>query len=71
MLCGGCATIKILYSEEDLVFDVYSLDGKEVDLKISRHKKTGEVYEVEFNWLEIPKNGKATLKIFSRTKPKS
>lgn len=61
-LCGGCSTIKILYSEEDLVFDVYSLDGKEVDLKINRYKKTGEVYEVEFNWLEIPKNGKATLR---------
>jgi len=61
--CGKqCSSIKIAYSEEDLVFDVYSLDGKEVDLKISRYKKTGEVYKVEFNWLEIPKNGKATLR---------
>ena len=69
LLCGGCATIKILYSEEDLVFDVYSLDGKEVDLKISRHKKTGEVYEVEFDWLEISKNGKATLRFSPEQNP--
>ncbi len=46
--CGECSDIKVVYTGKDLVFDVYSLDGKEVDLKISRHKRTGEVYEVEF-----------------------
>lgn len=51
----------VIYSEEVLVFNVYSLDGKEVDLKISRHKRKGEIYEVEFNSLEIPRNGKASF----------
>ncbi len=68
--CGGCATIKILYSERELVFDVYSLDGNEVDLKISSHKKTGESYDVEFDWLEIPKNGKATLMFSPEQNPR-
>nr|CAJ74671.1 unknown protein [Candidatus Kuenenia stuttgartiensis] len=63
IFCGGCSTIKILYSEKDLVFDVYSLDGEEVTLKISRYNRdTKEVCEVEFDWLEIPRNGKATLR---------
>ncbi|WP_419470261.1 SBBP repeat-containing protein [Candidatus Kuenenia sp.] len=61
--CGGCATIKILYSEKDQIFEVYSLDGEEVTLKISRYNRnTKEVCEVEFDWLEIPRNGKATLR---------
>ena len=60
--CGQCSNISIIYSKEDLGFNVYSLDGKEVDLIISRYKSTGEVYDIEFNWLEIPKNGKATLR---------
>ena len=59
--CGECSDIKVVYSEKDLVFDVYSLDGKEVDVRISRRKKTGEVYEVEFNMLEIPRKGKASF----------
>ena len=62
--CGECSDIKVVYTGKDLVFDVYSLDGKEVDLKISRHKRTGEVYEVEFNMLEIPRKGKASF-VFS------
>lgn len=34
--CGKeCSNLKIIYSEKDLIFDVYSLDGKEVNLKIS------------------------------------
>ncbi|TVL98778.1 MAG: hypothetical protein CV087_20540 [Candidatus Brocadia sp. WS118] len=56
-----CSNLRIIYSEEDLVFDVYSLDGKEVNLKISRHTRKGEIYEVEFNSLAIPRNGKASL----------
>ena len=60
--CGKeCSNIRIIYSEEDLVFDVYSLDGNEVDLKVSRYKRTGEVYDVEFEGLEIPRNGKASF----------
>ena len=60
--CGTqCSSIKIVYSEEDLLFDVYSLDGSEVDLKISRYKRTGEVYDVEFDGLEIPRKGKASF----------
>jgi len=50
-------------SEKDLVFDVYSLDGEEVNLNISRFKRTtGEVFDVEFDWLKIPRKGKATLR---------
>ena len=51
----------MVYTEKDLVFDVYSLDGKEVEVRISRRKMTGEVYEVEFNGLEIPKEGQASF----------
>ena len=58
-----CSNTKIIYSEKDLLFDIFSLDGEEVNLKISRYKRTtGEVCDVEFDWLEIPKNGKATLR---------
>jgi len=54
---------KIIYSEKDLLFDVYSLDGESVNLKINRYDSTtGKTHEVEFDWLEIPKNGKATLR---------
>ena len=61
--CSPSLPVFTINSEKDLVFDVYSLDGEEVNLKISRFKRTtGEVCEVEFNWLEIPKNGKATLR---------
>jgi len=67
--CGHCPSISILYSEKDLVFDVYSLDGNEVDLKISRQKRTGKVYDVAFDSLEIPKNGKATLRFSPEQNP--
>ncbi len=63
-------TVGILYSEKDMVFDVYSLDGEEVTLKISRYNRdTNEVQEVEFDWLEIPKGGKATLKFSPKKNP--
>ena len=63
--CGDCSRINVVYSEKDLAFDIYSLDGKPVDLKISRFKRTGEeYYEVEFNNLRIPRRGKASL-VFS------
>ena len=32
-----------------------------MDLKISRYKRTGEVFDVEFEGLEIPKVGKASF----------
>ena len=67
--CGQCSNISIIYSNEDLGFNVYSLDGKEVDLTINRYKSTGEVYDIEFNWLEIPKNGKATLRFSPEQNP--
>ncbi|MBM3435543.1 MAG: hypothetical protein FJY07_04905, partial [Bacteroidetes bacterium] len=57
-----CSNLRIIYSEEDLQFDAHSLDGEEVTLKISRYNRdTKEVHEVEFDWLEIQKNGRATL----------
>jgi len=59
--CGNCPNITFVYSEKDLVFDVYSLDGNEVDLRISRHKRTGNVCEAEFNGMEISKKGKASF----------
>lgn len=59
--CGWCSLIKVVYTEKDLVFDVYSRDGKEVDLRISRYKKSKEMYEVEFKGLDITRTGKASL----------
>lgn len=68
--CGKeCSNLKIIYSEKDLIFDVYSLDGKEVNLKISRHKRRGGIYEVEFNNLEIPRNGKASFTFSPKQNP--
>ena len=50
------------------MFYIYSLDGDAVNLKIARYKRTtGKVYRVEFDNLEIPKDGKATL-VFSKRK---
>lgn len=61
---------KIIYSEKDLIFDVYSLDGEDVNLKISRYDRvTRSTHEVEFDWLAIPKNGKATLRFSSEQNP--
>lgn len=59
--CGSCPTIATLSAEEDLIFDVHSLDGKAVDLKISRNTSTGEFYHVEFDRLNIPKHGNASF----------
>ncbi|MBI4008263.1 MAG: Vps62-related protein, partial [Planctomycetes bacterium] len=59
--CGYCPTTQAFYTGKDVVFDVYSRDGKEVDLRIGRYKRTGEAYEVEFKGLKIPKKGKASF----------
>ena len=56
---------EIIYSDEDLTFDVYSLDGKPVDLIIGRYRRAGEEYIVEYNNLRIPRKGKASL-VFSQ-----
>lgn len=52
-----------------MVFDVYSLDGEEVNLIINRSKKTGEVYKLEFRELKIPQNGMASLRFFPEQNP--
>jgi hypothetical protein len=64
LTCGICPKAHIVYTEKDLLLDVYSLDGKEVDLMISMRKETGEEYVVGFDGLRIPRRGKATL-VFS------
>ncbi|MFO0793528.1 MAG: hypothetical protein U0586_05635 [Candidatus Brocadiaceae bacterium] len=60
-VCNACPTSSVLFSENDLIFDVYSLDGKGVDVKISRQTSTGEACSVEFDGLNIPKRGKASF----------
>lgn len=62
----------IVYSRKDLIFDIYSLDGEEVSLKIAKYNRTtGKTYIVDFDNLEISKNGKAMLLFSPKKNPKS